>query len=375
MYTNNKLRFHFIVLLFGSVILCIGGCSTETGGQVYMAPAQQSQQLPDEQRSPVKDTSRVATVRFVPETSEAPLPGSQGDYVDGQHAWVVVGFKDIRRTVDGGRTWQRMRPAAEYESAFKWLLYMPVSVSFITPTLGWLTGNDVTWQSDDGGGTWRQIFSGSSSGLYFADAQHGWRQIYYNKTGYQSYVTRDGGATWQLCGAVRSKGQIPDTAYFITPQLGWAITSYTDEDRQTIHGVARTTDGGCHWQQVWVNDENPDERFSDLHFINNREGWLAGEYRLYYTVDGGKTWQEVHLPIEDVQLSSVYFADSNNGWVIAAPKTTDNNTGMYRTTDGGRRWRQLTINEITSSARGEIPTNWKAGKLLQMLYESHRINR
>lgn len=368
MDTNNKSRLHLVTLLFGGVIFCIAGCNPGTGGQAYIAPSPQPPQLSDKQQAPVKDTNRAATIRFVPEPSEAPQPGLQGSYVDEQHAW-VVSFNDIRRTVDGGRTWQRVRPAAEFESAFKWLSYMPVSVSFITSTRGWLTGSGGTWQTDDGGATWRQIFSDNSSGLYFADAQNGWRQIYYDESGYQSYVTRDGGATWQPCGAVRKRGQIPDTAYFITPQLGWAITSYTDEDRQTIYGVARTTDGGCDWRQVWISDENPDERFSDLHFLNEHEGWLAGEYHLYHTADSGKTWQEVLLPTEDVQLSSVHFADSNNGWVIVAPKT-DNDTGMYRTTDGGKTWRQLTMNEITSSGRSEIPANWKAGRLLQMLYTS-----
>jgi photosystem II stability/assembly factor-like uncharacterized protein len=197
---------------------------------------------------------------------------------------------------------------------------------------------------------WQHISTDLYDELYFVDEQQGWMSLS-GEGGQRSYITQDGGRTWQSCGSVpKADAQLPRQAYFLTPQQGWAITSHTSKDRQTIYGIAQTSDGGCHWQQVWISDENLDERFSDLHFINEHEGWLTGEYRLYHTVDGGKTWREVPLPTEDVQLSSGYFADSNNGWVIAAPKT-DDATGMYRTANGGKRWQQL----IPSCAKKRVP--------------------
>jgi photosystem II stability/assembly factor-like uncharacterized protein len=324
------------------------------------------------------------TVRFVAEPTQAPELYSRGSYIDDQHAWVADGF-EVKRTSDGGRTWQLMRPSTEDESVFGKMGGTYVMPSFITPTRGWLNASKGIWQTEDGGSTWRQIFSEDTGDPHFADEQHGWIAIYKDK--YQeSYVTKDRGSTWQPCGAKRRLNQQTlNQVFFLTPQHGWAITSYTDDERRTTYGVAQTTDGGCSWRQLWTSDEDPDEMYCQLYFLNEKEGWLAGCYSagsLIETKDGGKTWHRVQTPIEAWRATpiEVYFANSTQGWIITRATQTESQDGVYRTNDGGRNWKQLTNGEIRSgfgpdNGRNEIPTSWKGGKLFQMLHVNTVINQ
>lgn len=317
-----------------------------------------------------KAAAAMPVTSFSLETASAPQPLAEGVYVDEEHAWVLLGFSDLRRTVDGGRTWQRLRPPREPVPVDISEMY---KASFVTPKRGWLKTNSGTWQTDDGGLTWRRIFAGSAI-PQFADERHGWMSLYNesDETA-QSYVTENGGQAWRPCGFKLSwDEQVPRNVYFLTPKIGWAITSQSDENRRTQYGVARTADGGCHWEQLLVSD-NSGVWYGGIYFLNESSGWLIGGDSLYHTADGGKTWQEVPSPVEGVELASVHFTDADNGWVIAAPKTIDD-TGMYRTNDGGKSWKQLTVEEITGPQHGEIPAKWEVGKLLQMLYNSGHSN-
>jgi photosystem II stability/assembly factor-like uncharacterized protein len=316
-------------------------------------------------------------VQFVPESTQAPESYSRGSYIDEQHAWVAASFK-VKRTTDGGRTWQLMRPSTESESVFGKMGSKYVTPSFITITRGWLNASNGTWQTEDGGTTWRQIFTEYTGNPHFADEQHGWIATYTEKY-QQSYVTNDGGRSWQPCGSKRRLNkQTPHNAFFLTPQLGWAITSNTDDERRTIYGVAETSDGGCSWRQLRTSDEDPDQKYCGIHFVNEKEGWLAGCYgngNLIQTRDGGKTWFRAQTPIDAWRATpiDVYFANSQEGWLLTRAAIEGNPEGLYSTNDGGKTWRQLTERDIVGDLRAgnqhnPIPVEWKAGRLFQMLY-------
>lgn len=88
-------------------------------------------------------------------------------------------------------------------------------------------------------------------------------------------------------------------------------------------------------------------RIADFHLINSNEGFVWGvtrnEFRLYYTHDGGKTWNNIS-PSENVQFQDkleygkdISFSDSHHGWVVRQnlEKTA---TVILRTADGGQSW-------------------------------------
>lgn len=367
--------------VFVSLIFCFAGCDLKADHQatdlVKPSPALSNAQPPQVQKLPGDPT----TVSFVAVPTRSPELYSRGSYIDERNAWVAAGF-ELKRTSDGGRTWQVMRPSTEDESVFGKMGGVYVMPSFITPTRGWLTAIRGTWQTDDGGSTWRQLFSEYTGNPHFSDQQHAWIATYSEKY-QQSYLTNDGGQTWQPCGTKRRlKQQTPNQAFFLTSQLGWAITSHTDDERRTIYGVAQTSDGGCSWRQLWTSDEDPDERYCQIYFLNEKEGWLAGCYSagsLIETKDGGKTWRRAQTPTDAWRATpvDVYFANSKKGWIITRATESGYQEGIYRTNDGGRTWQQLTEEEVrngTDSGSSEIPTKWKAGKLFQMLHASKVTN-
>lgn len=364
-----------MVLLVGSIVLWFPGCSTTAENRENSSPP--SPQSSDEPR-PLQNSasSDEILLQFETKPDEVPQPFSDGSFVDEQHAWVAARSTDLWRTSDGGPAWQRMRRGSNEKA----ILGDIFRVYFITPSRGWLMTGDGTWQTEDGGSMWRRIFPYDSDGPQFADARHGWMNVSVTESSQQSHVTQDSGQTWHPCGRRHGYNtQQPGRhAYFLTPQLGWAITSRS-KGNQTIDGVAHTTDGGCHWKVLWTSKENPDESYYDIYFLNEREGWLAGIANggLYQTTDGGRTWEDILLPTEKIHVSHVYFRTSLEGWIIARPMNTGDAEGFFHTIDGGHQWKQLNDIEIrtghdSSGERVEIPSTWKAGKLFQMLYYGTR---
>lgn len=382
-------RVVIVVLLCASIVFSVG-CGIKAGEDRVATPVDTPTQLP---QSPLNKSSDNATARFASEPVEAPQPGTEGSFVDELHAWVIGELQlknsnDLKRsrglvfTTDGGKTWDGLLPSPE-SKALDWLPYYYWQIRFISPTRGWLTGNDSTWQTDDGGLTWRRIFSASFDELQFRDEQHGWMNIA-DASGQQTYVTEDGGQTWQLCGSKRDySNQVPrQDSYFLSPQVGWALTSKADkkDPRITVKGVAKSIDGGCTWNQVWIN-RDPDARYNDIYFLNDHEGWLAGEATLLHSSDGGKSWLEIPRPTSETNVFQVYFVNSKEGWIISGyPFMPPADTGMYRTFDAGKTWKQLSEKEIIDGfnehrKRVEVPGDWKAGKLLQLLHASKDNNR
>ena len=380
MYEKLKIDNIVAIVMLCTAIVFSLGCGIKGGQEGVAKPVSGPIKPPQTLGNKPLDT---AMVRFSGQPVETPEPGSVGIFVDELHAWVTdeLQAKDgkrsggLARTIDGGQTWMRLSPSSK-PNAPDWLPYDYLQVRFVSSTRGWMSGNDSTWQTDDGGDIWRQIFAASFADLRFADDQSGWMNLA-DLSGQQTYLTKDGGQTWQPCGSKRTYSQqVPgDKSYFLTPQVAWAVTSkaHKKDPRSTVKGVAKSTDGGCNWIQLWIND-NADVRYHDIYFLNENEGWLGGEKTLLHTMDGGKSWSEIHRPIEEMNTLHVYFVNSKEGWISGGyPFMPAEDTGVYRTTNGGETWRQVSDREIVAGfdengRRVEVPEKWKAGKLMQMLY-------
>jgi photosystem II stability/assembly factor-like uncharacterized protein len=365
----QKLGSYLLTLLLSYLIFSALGCSTPAVSQENAGPQRPQPAAEAEQPSPTGRRNEAMIVHFVTEAAKPPGLLVEGSLINEQQAWVADGF-DVKRTVDGGRTWQLVRPSDEDESVFGRRGDSYVLPSFITPTRGWLMAGSGTWQTADGGLTWQQIFPLQSSRPQFADGQHGWINVVMAGSRTRNHITADGGQTWQSCNKdLSDKGTtFTNNAYFLTPQLGWSIIRRA-LNRQAVNGVARTIDGGCSWKLIWTSDQNPDETYGDIFFLNEYEGWLAGSYlgTLLHTVNGGKTWHELRLPNKNVGVLKCLFDTSETGWIITALKSKTD-TGVYHTENGGRNWHQLTVAEIRNNGHDSIPGNWKAGRLLRMLY-------
>ena len=91
------------------------------------------------------------------------------------------------------------------------------------------------------------------------------------------------------------------------------------------------------------DDEELVTLFPDLTsiwFLDERQGWVAGEGLMLHTTDGGASWSILSRAVP-AGFSRLYFADPQNGW------GWDKDAGdIMKTTDGGRTWRFTATNAL-----------------------------
>jgi photosystem II stability/assembly factor-like uncharacterized protein len=216
--------------------------------------------------------------------------------------FVAVGYQGrVLRSEDYGKTWQEINPWPA-----EWSL---TQVNFVGD-YGWAVGHRGTIiHSRDGGKTWAPQQSNTEKTLFavsFVDNLHGWA------CGDEStwLSTSNGGETWEA------------------------------------HRIEVS--------QVGLSEETslavPDIIYYSVHFINQNEGWLVGEYgNIRHTTDGGQTWDSQHESLLDELVTKggnkdvmtlgaffkVHFSDNMNGLVVGA------GGAVAATDDGGKKWRWI----------------------------------
>jgi photosystem II stability/assembly factor-like uncharacterized protein len=84
-----------------------------------------------------------------------------------------------------------------------------------------------------------------------------------------------------------------------------------------------------------------------VYFLDEREGWAAGgKGNVLKTTDGGRRWETLPRPTEDV-VRDVYFADRENGWLVCEANifspTTEVRSYLLKTSDGGATWSRVLV--------------------------------
>jgi len=132
-------------------------------------------------------------------------------------------------------------------------------------------------------------------------------------------------------------------------------------------GVFRSDDGGKTWTntglgdsyhigEIAVHPKNPDIVFVAVqgHF------WSTNKNRgMYRTIDGGKTWEHVLYVNERTGANDVVISPSNPNVIYASmwecyPDNSGKDSGVYRSTDGGKTWNRL---------KGGLPDGPKTGRI------------
>jgi photosystem II stability/assembly factor-like uncharacterized protein len=203
----------------------------------------------------------------------------------------------------------------------------------------------------DSGKTWQAKSSGVELALYnvkFADAQHGW------VCGQDGLIlhTNDGGETWRK---QESGVTTPIFAlWFVNPTHGWAVSEQAT--------YLRTTNGGESWEtgRIEASVEGVSEEATlalvdpvlyDIHFLDEKTGWMAGEFgKIYHSIDGGETWREQQgtllgqAGIDDAlnlpAWFGIRFANADEGIAVGLEGK------MAKTTDGGKTW-NFTAEEVS----------------------------
>lgn len=94
----------------------------------------------------------------------------------------------------------------------------------------------------------------------------------------------------------------------------------------------------------------PTVNYPKLFALNNTDLFYYGEDKVYKSENAGNTWEEVttdiHLKTQaDANVSSIYFMDKNNWWVILVNYDTDDwiqsNSYLYKTEDAGQTFQHI----------------------------------
>jgi photosystem II stability/assembly factor-like uncharacterized protein len=231
------------------------------------------------------------------------------------------------------------------------------------------------WKTDDAGRTWQPFMQhqqSSSIGALAVSASN--PNILYAGTGQVAvrydilpgdgvYKTTDGGKTWKNVGLKDSRhiGRIlidpQDPNRVLVAALGNVFKPNAER------GVFLTTNGGKTWKHVlYVNDntgavdltsdpEHPSSIYAAL-WQMQMHPWLdyfspqiGPGSGIYKSTDGGLHWEKLSgngLPNVDLGRIGLAVAKGSNGQIVYATiQASHNQSGLYRSDDGGKTWQYV----------------------------------
>lgn len=277
----------------------------------------------------------------------------------------------VLRTVDGGRTWQRtlsivadgvnpdpVEQIQAIDGQVAWALTLACT-STTSPTTALNCPTDLR-RTVDGGRTWSTLVTGQIVSIRFATASHGWLAMADSNGSFEVRFTNDGGSTWSSGMQTSSEITGLDAA---SAQIAWAMTrdgGYCSASTCGKYELIRTLNGGL----TWTSLGNPKPAtghcaigaiYGPL-FASPARGWLAlnlgaggvaAPGGLLQTEDGGKTWGCTNTP---PNTSLVSAADPDHVWVTSNHRG-DEATTVYSSDDGGKTWHAL---DLSSLATGPV---------------------
>lgn len=166
------------------------------------------------------------------------------------------------------------------------------------------------------------------------------------------------------------KKEAPPCIRFINSQHGWAVGRPVQKSSSdSLMGtLLHTSDGGKTWEQIPVPVM---EQFTSIYFISDNKGWIVtSKGSVLNTNNGGRKWSRT--AVVDGELREVFFKDSLNGWICGkTPADTDETKQkgiIFRSSDGGFSWEKIVCPQnagpINSLFFDDEKTGWAAGTIL-----------
>ncbi|MGV3637601.1 MAG: T9SS type A sorting domain-containing protein, partial [Flavobacteriales bacterium] len=271
---------------------------------------------------------------------------------------VVAGGGTVIRTTDGFAT-----TSTSLNPTFGNI----TCVHFVNDTLGWIgTETGKILRSTDAGATWSLMASGQPTtnfitAIQFVDTQVGYASCYAG----EMLKSTDGGLTWQGVGPFDQLVLIQDL-HFYDVDLGVGVGNGGEVIRTTdgglswdsiptntttsmldlaVHGqtmvacggfgrVIRSTDAGLTWTVLQAG--NTDHQ--SVAFSPGGQALLGTDGRIHASTDTGATWQLLVEGTWHTRINKVSFMDADTGVAIGWLTSGGFESGLLRTTDGGRHW-------------------------------------
>jgi photosystem II stability/assembly factor-like uncharacterized protein len=166
--------------------------------------------------------------------------------------------------------------------------------------------------------------------------------VYASGSGGAWLVTKDAGATWRAA-QVPGAEQLDFRAVHAVDEQTVCLLSIGNGDKSRIY---KTADGGGHWDLLMTN---PDAKgfLDELAFWDSLHGIVLGDpvdgqFAIFTTADGGKTWIRRHAPAAVPGEGA--FAASNTSLAVMGTAEAWFGTGgpggarVFHSVDGGKTW-------------------------------------
>ncbi|MCX6146385.1 MAG: YCF48-related protein [Candidatus Kapabacteria bacterium] len=191
--------------------------------------------------------------------------------------------------------------------------------------------------------------------VHFVDSLTGWA----GGEGNPIFKTTDGGKSWSpQIGKVKSRNELGYSGIkFIDSNNGF-ICGHNKGDSSKHAFLLKTSDGGINWDTNFVlSNSSFDNEFSAFSYVNSQIAYVVGYKKsilkadsatfykplLYKTTNGGKNWVNItiNLGISNCTFNDMKFVDANKGWIVGQNDSL-NSRLILKTEDGGLTWaRQL----------------------------------
>ena len=294
----------------------------------------------------------------------------------------------LRATLDGGRSWLDVTPppGVLYITEIRPLGITQVWLIGLVPTAADSTCAGVppppcsatVFRSVDAGRTWskgasepevRHALASGLSHLTAIDDLHAWATTSHGCQDLNcatDVLGTSDGRTWSTLGMLPDIVQSID---FVDAVHGWATTLHRvsiDPRPDAVSRLYATDDGGRTWTPLFHATGVFPRLLVD--FVDDQRGWMlgndqgtyctmggCGDYTLYQTIDGGRTWFIEQSPdsrplwsrISDQVagpgfLGAPQFPNARDGWIGVGPGAGPSVGGVLHTTDAGRTWSTFT---------------------------------
>ena len=203
--------------------------------------------------------------------------------------------------------------------------------AFVTGTRAVVAGEQgLIMKSDDKGVSWTTarsaVYPDDIKSVTFVSTTYG---IAVGQNGLVLY-TADGGTTWNEDANGRFSTLNLNGVYFTNPS-----TAYIVGERGMVARGIKVTDNSWNWTAMNMNTTI---NFNDVYFVNINVGYVVGNNNtIYYTANGGTTWERRDQTNTGFNLTGVRFSTVANGFAYGS-------NGKYlKTSDSGRTWVDINV--------------------------------
>ncbi len=168
-----------------------------------------------------------------------------------------------------------------------------------------------------------------------------------------SYMSKDRGESWVCIGESRGLKATHTCGIGFDPNNGDVIFIGTDK------GIFRSADGGETFEKVrnggFCTDIAISKTDSQIGYAALTSSYSSHDGKVYKTTDGGSTWRQVSvdLPESGVMIQELYINPENPDEVYAHSYNgrfvSDVTSRLYKSVDGGISWTELGVDDLSGN--------------------------